>query len=111
MISAIGASALNLDDGIKTVNLAPADLKKEGPSFDLPIALAMIAASGTKPFNAEDCCVVGELGLDGTVRPVISAAIANASRGARSESAGARCQPGSATGTASATARAASSAR
>ena len=63
-------SALYLDDGIKTVNLAPADLKKEGPSFDLPIALAMIAASGTKPFNAEDCCVVGELGLDGAVRPV-----------------------------------------
>lgn len=70
VISAIGASALYLDDGIKTVNLAPADLKKEGPSFDLPIALAMIAASGTEPFEAEDCCVVGELGLDGTVRPV-----------------------------------------
>ena len=70
VISAIGASALYLDDGIKTVNLAPADLKKEGPSFDLPIALAMIAASGTKPFNADDCCVVGELGLDGAVRPV-----------------------------------------
>jgi magnesium chelatase family protein len=70
VISAIGASALYLDDGVKTVNLAPADLKKEGPSFDLPIALAMIAASGTKPFIAEDCCVVGELGLDGAVRPV-----------------------------------------
>ena len=70
VISAIGASALHLDDGVKTVNLAPADLKKEGPSFDLPIALAMVAASGTKAFSAEDCCVVGELGLDGTVRPV-----------------------------------------
>ena len=84
VISAIGASALYLDDGIKTVNLAPADLKKEGPSFDLPIALAMIAASGTKPFNAEDCCVVGELGLDGTVRPVkgvLSIALEAKSRG------------------------------
>jgi magnesium chelatase family protein len=70
VISAIGASALYLEDGIKTVNLAPADLKKEGPSFDLPIALAMVAASGTKPFQAEDCSVVGELGLDGAVRPV-----------------------------------------
>ncbi len=70
VISAIGASALHLDDGVKTVNLAPADLKKEGPSFDLPIALAMVAASGTKPFNADDCCVVGELGLDGAVRSV-----------------------------------------
>jgi magnesium chelatase family protein len=68
--SAIGASALFLDDGVKTVNLAPADLKKEGPSFDLPIALAMVAASRTKPFDNDDCCVVGELGLDGAVRPV-----------------------------------------
>jgi len=68
--SAIGASALSLNDGIKTVNLAPADLKKEGPSFDLPIALAMVAASGSKPFDASACCVVGELGLDGAVRPV-----------------------------------------
>jgi magnesium chelatase family protein len=68
--SAISASALFLDDGVKTVNLAPADLKKEGPSFDLPIALAMVAASRSKPFNADDCCVVGELGLDGAVRPV-----------------------------------------
>ena len=70
VISAIGASALFLDDGVKTVNLAPADLKKEGPSFDLPIALAMVAACRTKPFNCDDCCVVGELGLDGAVRPV-----------------------------------------
>lgn len=70
VISAIGASALYLDDGVKTVNLAPADLKKEGPSFDLPIALAMVAACRTQPFQADDCCVVGELGLDGAVRPV-----------------------------------------
>jgi len=68
--SAITASGLYLDDGVKTVNLAPADLKKEGPSFDLPIALAMAAASRQKPFNAEAFCVVGELGLDGRVRPV-----------------------------------------
>lgn len=68
--SAICASALHLDDGVKTVNLAPADLKKEGPSFDLPIALAMAAACRTEPFNVQDCCIVGELGLDGAVRPV-----------------------------------------
>jgi len=67
VISAIGASALFLDDGVKTVNLAPADLKKEGPSFDLPIALAMVAASQTKPFQHDDCCIVGKLGLDGAV--------------------------------------------
>ena len=68
--SAILASALELDLGIKTVNLAPADLKKEGPSFDLPIALAMVGASGTKELDTDGFCVVGELGLDGTVRPV-----------------------------------------
>ena len=68
--SAILASALELNLGIKTVNLAPADLKKEGPSFDLPIALAMVGASGTEAMETEDYCVVGELGLDGTVRPV-----------------------------------------
>lgn len=68
--SALSSSALYLEDGVKTVNLAPADLKKEGPSFDLPIALAMAAASRAEPFSADDCCVVGELGLDGAVRPV-----------------------------------------
>jgi magnesium chelatase family protein len=68
--SAITASALDLDLGVKTVNLAPADLKKEGPSFDLPIALAMVGASGTKILETDSFCVVGELGLDGAVRPV-----------------------------------------
>ncbi len=59
-----------------TVNLAPADLRKEGPSFDLPIALAFLMATG----QARDGCdgrgrlaAVGELGLDGTVRPVAGA--------------------------------------
>eukprot|EP00903_Cladosiphon_okamuranus_P003479 g3477.t1 len=68
--SAILASGLELDLGIKTVNLAPADLKKEGPSFDLPIALAMIGASGTRILETDGFCIVGELGLDGMVRPV-----------------------------------------
>ncbi|MCW1912905.1 YifB family Mg chelatase-like AAA ATPase [Luteolibacter sp. GHJ8] len=70
VISAISASALYLADGTKTVNLAPADLKKEGPSFDLPIALAMASASENVPLAADDCCIVGELALDGAVRPV-----------------------------------------
>ncbi|MFM7319928.1 MAG: YifB family Mg chelatase-like AAA ATPase [Armatimonadota bacterium] len=53
------------------VNLAPADLRKAGPSFDLPIAVAILAASGQVPRDALDGVVfVGELGLDGTVRPV-----------------------------------------
>jgi magnesium chelatase family protein len=54
-----------------TVNLAPADVRKEGPSFDLPIALGMLAADGKSEFGREgDYLVVGELALDGAVRPV-----------------------------------------
>ena len=57
--------------GRTTVNLAPADIKKEGPSFDLSIALGMIAVCeeiDTKPF--QDFAFVGELALDGAVRSV-----------------------------------------
>src|SRR5438445_10000576 len=57
--------------GRTTINLAPADIKKEGPSFDLPIALGMIAVSeeiDTSTF--EKFSFVGELALDGSVRPV-----------------------------------------
>ena len=53
------------------VNLAPADVKKEGPAFDLPIALGMLLGGGafTSPI-LKDFVVVGELALDGRVRPV-----------------------------------------
>ena len=53
------------------VNLAPADLKKEGPAFDLPIALALLAASGQldRPILDGLWCA-GELGLDGSLRPI-----------------------------------------
>src|SRR3979411_2392043 len=57
--------------GRTTINLAPADIKKEGPSFDLPIALGMIAVTeelDSSPF--ENFSFVGELALDGAVRPV-----------------------------------------
>jgi magnesium chelatase family protein len=53
------------------VNLAPADIKKEGPSFDLPIALGMLL--GQNVFSSsvlKDFVIVGELALDGRVRPV-----------------------------------------
>lgn len=52
------------------VNLAPADLKKEGPKYDLPIALAYILASRQLVFNTESRIFIGELALDGKVRPV-----------------------------------------
>ncbi|HEY88194.1 MAG TPA: YifB family Mg chelatase-like AAA ATPase [Thermoflexia bacterium] len=54
-----------------TVNLAPADLRKEGPSYDLPIALGVLAASGQLPPAALDgAVVIGELSLDGSLRHV-----------------------------------------
>ncbi len=56
------------------VNLAPANLRKEGPAFDLPIALAVLAASGVIPEEGlEGVGVVGELSLDGGLRGVCGA--------------------------------------
>jgi len=54
-----------------TVNLAPADLKKDGAAFDVPIALGILTAAGTIPPAVNDNAMfVGELALDGRVRPV-----------------------------------------
>ena len=52
------------------ISLAPADLKKEGPMFDLPIALSYLLAAGDIKFDAEPFIFVGELSLDGQLRPV-----------------------------------------
>ncbi len=52
------------------VSLAPAHIKKEGPVFDVPIALAYLAAAGEIAFSPERKLFVGELSLDGFVRPV-----------------------------------------
>jgi magnesium chelatase family protein len=54
-----------------TVNLAPADLRKEGAAFDLPMALGILCATGlVKPDRLERALVLGELSLDGCLRPV-----------------------------------------
>ena len=55
-----------------TVNLAPADLRKVGASFDLPIALGILIATGCvrRPEGGDDVAVVGELALDGQIQPV-----------------------------------------
>ncbi len=54
-----------------TVNLAPADVRKEGPIYDLPIALGCLAATDqAKIDRLEDFVIIGELSLDGSVRPV-----------------------------------------
>ena len=52
------------------INLSPADLKKEGPAFDLPIALGFLLASGQTRFEPEGRLFVGELGLDGAIKKV-----------------------------------------
>jgi magnesium chelatase family protein len=51
-----------------TVNLAPAELPKNGPSYDLPLALAILVASGQVEQPARDAMFLGELGLDGCLR-------------------------------------------
>lgn len=57
--------------GKTTINLAPADVRKEGPSFDLPIALGMLAANEQiETLRLEQYLVLGELALNGAVRPV-----------------------------------------
>ena len=54
-----------------TVNLAPADTKKVGPAFDLPIAIGILVCIGIlKRHDVQDICFTGELSLDGAVRPV-----------------------------------------
>jgi magnesium chelatase family protein len=52
------------------VNLAPADIPKEGPMYDLPMAVGLVAASQELPLDLSDAIIVGELALDGKVRHV-----------------------------------------
>src|SRR4051794_34677969 len=65
-----------------TVNLAPADLRKIGPGFDLPLAVALLVAAGQLAADAlEGCAVVGELSLTGELRSIRGAlAIAEGAR-------------------------------
>jgi magnesium chelatase family protein len=71
--------------GRTVINLAPADLKKDAGAFDLPIALGLLVATGQLlPEQLRDYATVGELALDGSVRPVkgaLSMAMAAAERG------------------------------
>jgi magnesium chelatase family protein len=69
--AALLASGLALPARRITVNLAPADLPKEGSQYDLPIALGLMAAIGAIPADAlSGFTVLGELGLDGSIAPV-----------------------------------------
>jgi magnesium chelatase family protein len=72
--AALVASGLALPARRITVNLAPADLPKEGSHYDLPIALGLMAAIGALPRDAvSGFTVLGELGLDGSIAPVAGA--------------------------------------
>lgn len=68
--SAIANSGFFFPQHRLTVNLAPADLRKDGPAYDLPIALGIMAATRQVLAEMDDALVVGELGLDGSVRHV-----------------------------------------
>src|SRR5213083_2985594 len=69
--TALTNSGFKFPMGRTTINLAPADVKKEGPSFDLPIAIGMLAASEQLETDQLDNFVmVGELALTGAVAPV-----------------------------------------
>src|SRR5436190_11570357 len=71
VMTALINSGFTFTFGRTTINLAPADVKKEGPSFDLPIAIGMVAASEQIDTDQlENFVMVGELALNGAVRSV-----------------------------------------
>lgn len=70
--AALKNTGLPVPRGVITINLAPADVRKEGAAFDLPIAMGLIAAGGDyfDPLHLDRFFITGELALDGKVRPV-----------------------------------------
>lgn len=69
--AAIRHAGLKLPIARFTVNLAPADMRKEGSAFDLPIALGLLTATGQVPHGPiQNALILGELSLDGQLRPV-----------------------------------------
>jgi magnesium chelatase family protein len=66
--SAIKNSGFLFPNGRIIVNLAPADLRKEGPTYDLPIAIGIMVAAGQVLADVSKCVFLGELSLDGGVR-------------------------------------------
>lgn len=70
VIAAIKNSALPFPLKKITINLAPADIRKEGSAFDLPIALGVLKATGIVQADLDNTLILGELALDGSLRPV-----------------------------------------
>lgn len=78
--SAIKNSGFSFPPDRITINLSPADIKKEGPAFDLPIALGILSACGVIPQeNFENYLFMGELALDGSAKPIKGAIAATSS--------------------------------
>lgn len=74
IFTAIQNSEMHFPKKNITINLAPADVRKEGSGYDLPIAVGLLAANGAIEDNAVDgCLIMGELSLDGTVRKINAA--------------------------------------
>lgn len=80
-------SDLTFPNGLIVCNLAPGDVRKEGPALDLPIAMAVLASSGQVPLSSlEHTLFMGELGLDGTLRAIdgaVNVALMARSKGIR----------------------------
>ena len=68
--SAVKNSALEFPVHKITINLAPAYVKKEGSAFDLPVAISLLLAYGSLEANVQDVIFLGELALNGDLRPV-----------------------------------------
>ena len=69
--TALKNSGFAYPDGRVTINLAPADQKKEGPAYDLPLAVGILAAGGRlNPDALKSTAMLGELSLDGSVQSV-----------------------------------------
>ena len=68
--AAAKVSGMRFPTGRITVNLAPANMKKGGTHYDLPILLGIMCACGTIRRPHPSCAFIGELALDGTIRPV-----------------------------------------
>ena len=71
VINAIFNSKLRLSSSAFVANFAPADVRKEGTGYDLPLAVGILASNQYITSTLLDkCCLVGELGLDGSLRPI-----------------------------------------
>ena len=68
--SAMKNSGFSFPQSRITINLSPADIKKEGPIYDLPILIAILHATGQLHCPVNECAFIGELSLDGLVRKV-----------------------------------------